>query len=66
VNTFLESYDMHGKKIVLLPAAGGSAFGKTLKRLEDSAPGVAEIMEGVLLNGERSKEELKKIVEKFM
>ena len=64
VNTFLESYDMHGKKIVLFATSGGSGFGKTLERLEDSARGAAEIMEGVMLNGEWSKEELKKIVHK--
>jgi hypothetical protein len=57
---------MHGKKIVLFATSGGSGFGKTLERLEDSAPGVAEIMEGVMLNGEKSKEELKDIVEKFL
>ena len=65
VNTFLESYDMHGKKIVLFATSGGSGFGKTLERLEDSAMGAAEIMEGVMLNGERSKEELKEIVAKL-
>ena len=66
INTFLESYDMHGKKIVLFATSGGSRFGKTLERIEDSAPGAAEIMEGVMLNGEKSKEELKDIVEKFL
>ena len=64
VNSFLESYDMHGKKIVLFATSGGSGFGKTLERLEDSARGASEIMEGVMLNGEWSKEELKKIVHK--
>ena len=57
---------MHGKKIVLFATSGGSGFGKTLERLEDSAPGAAEIMEGVMLNGEKSKEELKDIVEEFL
>ena len=61
VNSFLESYDMHGKKIVLFATSGGSGFGKTLERLEDSAPGAAEIMEGVMLNGQKNKEELKEI-----
>ena len=66
VNTFLESYDMHGKKIVLFATSGGFGFGKTLERLEDSARGAAEIMEGVMLNGEKSKEELKEITEQFI
>ena len=65
VNTFLESYDMRGKKIVLFATSGGSGFGKTLERLEDSAPGAAEIMEGVMLNGELSKEKLKIIVKQY-
>ena len=33
--------------------------------LPDCAPGAAEIMEGVMLNGEKSKEELKEITEQF-
>ena len=65
INTFLESYDLHGKKIVLFATSGGSKFGKTLEKLEDSAAG-AELMEGVLLNGYKTKEELKAIVEKFI
>jgi len=65
VNTFLESYDMHGKKIVLFATSGGSGFGKTLERLEDSASG-AEITEGKILNGECSKEDLKSLAEKWM
>ena len=56
---------MHGKKIVLFATSEGSGFGKTLERLEDSARGAAEIMEGVMLNGQKSKEELKEIAEQF-
>ncbi len=65
INTFLESYNLHGKKIVLFATSGGSRFGKTLERLEDSAVG-AELVEGVLLNGYKTKEELTEIAEKFM
>ena len=64
VNSFLESYDMHGKKIVLFATSGGSGFGKTLERLEDSAPG-AELMEGVMLNGQKGREELKELAERY-
>ena len=49
VNTFLESYDFTGKKIVLFATSGGSGFGNTVKELKPSAPG-AEIVEGKLLN----------------
>ena len=66
VNTFLESYDLHGKKIVLFATSGGSGFGKTLERLEDSARGAAEIMEGVMLNGEKNKEELRELTEHYI
>lgn len=39
INTFLESYDFSGKKIVLFATSGGSGFGKTLQELQPSAPG---------------------------
>jgi hypothetical protein len=45
VNTFLESYDFSGKKIVLFATSGGSGFGKAAQNLQPSAPG-AEIIEG--------------------
>ena len=49
INTFLESYDFSGKKIVLFATSGGSGFGNTVKELMLSAPG-ASIVEGTLLN----------------
>ena len=55
INTFLESYDFAGKKIVLFATSGGSGFGKTVKELKPSAPG-AEIMEGKLLNHAADKD----------
>lgn len=45
INTFLESYDFSGKKIILFATSGGSGFGKTLVNLKSSAVG-AEIIEG--------------------
>lgn len=45
INTFLESYDFTGKKIVLFATSGGSGFGKAVENLKPSAPG-AEIVEG--------------------
>ena len=62
INTFLESYDFAGKKIVLFATSGGSGFGKTVEKLEDSCPG-ADLKEGKLLKASVSKEELKKWVE---
>lgn len=50
IDTFLESYDFTGKKIVLFATSGGSGFGKTAHGLKKLAPG-ADIVEGRLLNG---------------
>lgn len=60
INTFLESYDFTGKKIILFATSGGSSFGNTVKELAPSAPG-AEITEGAVLNGRLSSAEVKKI-----
>lgn len=63
INTFLESYDFSGKKIVLFATSGGSGFGKTVDGLKGSVSADTEIVEGKLLNGELSESELKKWVE---
>ncbi len=49
INTFLETYDFSGKKIVLFATSGGSGFGNTVKELQ-SAASDAVITEGRLLN----------------
>ena len=49
INTFLESYDFLGKKIILFATSGGSGFGNTVKELIPSAPD-ANIVEGKILN----------------
>ena len=61
INTFLESYDFSGKKIVLFATSGGSGFGNTVSELLSSAPG-AEIVEGKLLN-RANKQTIEKFVE---
>ncbi len=63
VNTFLESYDFSGKKIVLFATSGGSGLGKTADGLKGSLSPDTEIVEGGLLNGKHSVDELKKWVE---
>ena len=45
INTFLESYDFSGKKIILFATSGGSGFGKAVENLQLSAPN-ATIIEG--------------------
>ena len=62
INTFLESYDFTGKKIVLFATSGGSGFGKAVESLKGSCPGAA-ITEGKLLNHMPDAPELKKWVE---
>lgn len=57
VNTFLESYDFSGKKIILFATSGGSGFGKTVERLKGSCPG-AVLMEGRMMNGGLSEKTL--------
>jgi len=54
INTFLESYDFSGKKIVVFATSGGSGFGKTVEELKVSVPNLVEILEGKILNGQQS------------
>lgn len=54
INTFLESYDFSGKKIILFATSGGSKFGKTVEELKVSVPASCEIIEGKLLNGKQT------------
>ncbi|WP_164170277.1 flavodoxin [Ruminococcus flavefaciens] len=45
INTFLESGDFSGKRVILFATSGGSGFGKAADNLRGSAVG-AEIIEG--------------------
>ena len=63
INTFLESYDFSGKKIVLFATSGGSGFGKTVEGLKASVSPDTIIVEGKMLNGAVSDAELKKFAE---
>ena len=62
INSFLESYDFSGKKIILFATSGGSGFGKAVEGLQPSAPD-AKIQEGKLFRSNISVEELKKWAE---
>lgn len=64
INTFLESYDFTGKTVVLFATSGGSGLGKSAAGLRPSAPG-ARIVDGRLLNGRLSENELKSWIEKM-
>ena len=64
INTFLEGYDLSGKKIVLFATSGGSGFGKAVEGLKQSCPG-ADVMEGEILNESPTQEALKAFAEKY-
>ena len=63
INTFLESYNFSGKKIILFATSGGSGFGNTLRELESSATG-AQISEGRILN-RATAEDIQKLIEEI-
>ncbi|MBC8568539.1 NAD(P)H-dependent oxidoreductase [Mogibacterium sp. NSJ-24] len=57
IKTFLESYDLSGKKIILFATSGGSGLGKTDKELQAICPG-AYIQNGRMFSGKLSQKEL--------
>ncbi len=59
INSFLESYDFSGKKIVLFATSGGSGFGKAVAGLKPSVAADTTIVEGKLLNGAQTAADLK-------
>lgn len=65
INTFMESYNLSGKTIILFATSGGSGFGRTLEKLENSCNG-AILKEGKLFNGPIDKEELAKWADSMM
>ncbi len=66
VNSFLESYDFSGKRIILFATSGGSGFGKTAAGLKDSVAADTAIVEGKILNGANSVDDLRKWVETIL
>ena len=62
INTFLETYDFSGKKIILFATSGGSGFGNTAAELRPSAPD-AEIAETKVLTGMLTEAKIKTLIE---
>ena len=58
VDTFLESYDFVGKRIVPLATSGGSGLGRAPERMAALAPG-ATVTKGRLLNGSLNADDLR-------
>ncbi len=58
INTFLEQYNLQGKKIILLATSGGSGMGNTNKELAPSCVG-ADLREGKVFSANTSERELR-------
>lgn len=63
VNTFLESGDFAGKRVVPFATSGGSGMDKTVAALKPSAP-AADFTAGEVLNGANAAK-LTKFAEKY-
>jgi len=59
INTFLESYDLAGKKLVLFATSGGSGFGKAAKSLQPSCPD-SVIEEGMVFKNDFKLEDVRR------
>ncbi len=59
INTFLESYDFSGKRIVLFATSGGSGMGRTAAALKPSVSKDTTIVQGKVLSGSSTAEGLK-------
>lgn len=66
VNTFLESYDFSGKKIILFATSGGSGMGRTADGLRKSVSTDCTIADGKILSSRDSVSTLKKWVERVL
>lgn len=64
INTFLESYDLAGKTIILFATSGGSGMGRTASVLRPCAPN-AKIFDGGILNN-ASNAELKNFAARYL
>lgn len=59
INTFLESYNFEGKRIILFSTSGSSGFGSALADLKSSLGGNALIEEGIIVHGRQDNSEWK-------
>ena len=58
VNSYLESGDFSGKRVVIFATSGGSGLGKAAAGLRCSLPDSASIEDGRLFNGKPAQNEL--------
>lgn len=59
INTFLESYNFDGKRIILFATSGSSGFGSALADLKNSLNGNASIEEWIVVHGKPTIDEWK-------
>ncbi len=64
INTFLEQYDLSGKKIIPFATSGGSGMGKTNSELQNSCSG-ANLCEGKRFSANASESDLSAWAKQF-
>ena len=62
INTFLESYDFSGKRIILFATSGSSGFEHSLEDIKKSVSATASVEEGIVVHGTKDAGEWKKWV----
>ena len=63
INTYLESADFSGKRIILFATSGSTGFENSLSDLKKSISSKTMIEEGIVIHGTQSAEEWKKWAE---
>ena len=63
INTFLESYEISGKTIILFATSGSTGFDKSAADLKVSVDDSTVIKEGIVIHGRQSAEEWKNWVD---
>ena len=58
MDTFLDTYDFSGKKIVPFCTSGGSGIGETAKRIQEIVGPTATVEDGTRLGGTVSEKDL--------
>ena len=65
INTFLESYQLKNKRIVLFPTSGSSGFGSTAKELKPSVDASTTIEEGIVTHSKSNRQEVEGWAKKY-
>lgn len=63
INTFLESYEISGKTIILFATSGSTGFDKSAADLKVSVDDSTVVKEGIVIHGKQSEEEWKNWVD---